>query len=130
MVIARYIGDVPATGQAPAMGELANEDQVPVGIFLPKGTLTKGENGVPFGVGDLITWVGTDLYEGNRPIQNDDGSETVVWKVENFNTEYGVHLWSRKRVRFEAKQPLKQAPTGLMTRMAEMTKALAGFIGK
>jgi len=113
--------------KASADGEAVEINEVPVGIFVDAGTfngvLDANDNQVGLSVGDLVSFVGTGLYEGKTSL-----GERIVHKVAGFEPE-SLTVVLKKRS-YADEQPIAKTTGGVAMALKDVANALADFLNR
>ena len=108
-----------------ANGEAVDIPEVPVGIFMDQGTLDgaldANENQVGIGVGDLVSFVGTGLYEGKTSL-----GDRPVFKAAGFEAE-SLTVVLKKRA-YADETPVSKTQGGVAMALKDVASALSDFL--
>lgn len=113
--------------KADASGNAVDINETPVGIFVDPGSfeniLDGNDNKVGLAIGDLISFVGTGLYEGKTSL-----GERVVHKVAGFEQE-SLTVVLKKRT-YADETPVAKTTGGVAMALKDVASALADFLNR
>lgn len=108
-----------------ASGESVDIQETPVGLFMDQGTLDgaldANENQVGIGVGDLVSFVATGLYEGKTSL-----GDKIVFKAANFEQE-SLTVTLKKRA-YADESPVAKTGGGVAMALKDVASSLADFL--
>lgn len=110
-----------------ADGESVDIQETPVGIFVDPGSfasvLDSNDNKAGLAIGDLVSFVGTGLYEGKTSL-----GERVVHKVAGFEPE-SLTVVLKKRT-YANESPVAKTTGGVAMALKDVASALADFLNR
>jgi len=108
-----------------ASGESVDIQETPVGLFMDQGTLEgaldANENQVGIGVGDLVSFVATGLYEGKTSL-----GDKIVFKAAGFEAE-SLTVVLKKRA-YADESPVAKTAGGVAMALKDVASALSDFL--